>query len=296
MGLPVVIKIFPQDSVLWISDFSANYLVSAVNKKSGSVLCQIARRGNGPSEMTPPVHLFFHNRDLCLYDRNKRQLYSTSKDSILRGNRMLNKLISFDNGYSLVYNLTDSTYIGSGTFEKRFSITDAKGNELYQTGELPLYWDGEDNLSNRVRSMYHQTTRLCQHPTLPVFATATSDVITAYRVENDNINAIFQLPMHDYSFDYDDVVFLSTNKHPDVPVGIKDIACDDKYIYVLYDPNLQAQSHTKNSEIRLYNWEGVLVKILIPNVDFEIITLDVGESTIYGIAIEGEYCIWSVQL
>lgn len=296
MGLPVVIKVFPGDSILWISDFSTNHLVSGVHKKTGKVLCRLAQKGNGPLEMTPPVHIFFHDRNLCLYDRNKRKLYRASVDSILTNSKSLHEVASFNNGYNLIYNLTDSTYIGTGFFEKRFSIADSMGRELYQAGELPRYWSGEQGLSDRVRSMYHQAARLCRHPSRPFLAVCTSDVLTAYRVGNNTLDEMFQILLNDYAFDFEEGVFVSAHKRPDVPEGISDVSCDDNYIYALYDPNSHMDSHKVDKEIRVYDWEGELVKTIIPDVNLSVMTLDVAENAIYGIYIEDEPEICRIQL
>lgn len=298
MGLPMVMKIFPGDSVLWISDFRTDPMVSGVHKKTGRVLRQIARKGNGPSEMVPPVHIYFHNRDLCIYDRNKRKLYSTPVDSVLANDgKQLHAVTSFSNGQSLVYNLTDSTYIGSGHFDKRFSITDSMGKELYQACELPQFWSEERKFPNRVRSMYHQALRWCRHPSRPLFVAATSDVLSAYSIGSETIDEVFQLPLHNYTYDYEDGYFVSTQSRPDVPVGILDVACDSSYVYVLYDPNSQKETQKADTEIRLYTWEGVLEKTLIPDTDLSMMALDVADHAIYGISTgENEPAIWRVQL
>lgn len=300
MGMPVVIHMAPQDSILWVSDFQTEYLVSGVDKRTGNVLCRIARLGRGPSEMLPPAHIFSNdNKYLNLYDRNMRKLYNIPTDSALAGNGRLYNIASFSSGYSLVHSLTDSTYFGVGNFGgKRLSVTDALGRELFQTGELPEYWDGERSLSTRVRSMYHQANRQCRHPSDSLFAICTSDILTIYSSANNTVTEKSEILLHNYEYDFSEGEFVSTNSRPHVPYGIMDIACDNRYIYVLYDPNTSAKSSAElSSEIRLYTWDGALVKKIVSDVNLSIIAMDTQDNAIYGINTDAsEPAMWRIQM
>ena len=83
MGMSVIIETFPGDTILWVSDFSTEYLVYGIDKRTGDVLYRLALKGNGPLEMHPPVHLFFDHNGLCLYDRNRHKIFHFSADSII---------------------------------------------------------------------------------------------------------------------------------------------------------------------------------------------------------------------
>lgn len=294
-GLPLEIIINNNDSILWISDFYTKHLVYGIHKNTGEIVSQIAEKGNGPSEMLPPVHIFLDDTNLYLHDRSKSNLFCFPINTTLNNRNHLTKLTSLNRDFDLVYKLSDSLYIGTGFFEKRFSIADLSGKELYQTGEYPNYWQGESDFPSNVLSMYHQAI-FCINKKNNLFALSTRDVLSIYNFKNNCITKVFQKPLHHYSYKYSKGQILSAYKDMHIPIGSIGITCSNDYIYILYNSNSSNSNNKEINYIKVFDWNGNELTSIIPDVNLSIIAIDIPENTIYGISEDVNPSIYKIQI
>lgn len=249
-------QLLKKDSLLFINDFRGDSLIHVFDIKNLQLIRKIFNVGNGPKDLISPLEIHFTKDNLYIFYRQAFVLYLIPNSMILEGSKNMKELFHVPSEANHLYPLSDSVFISSGFFQKRYALIDAKGQSYKEFGEYPAYWSGEKDIPVQARAMFHQASFL-KHPNTQRFLTYSSHIIEIY----DNITSdhnpipINNILMGKYEYDYTIGSVHAAYKKPDTERGIIDVTCSDKYIFVVYDPNKNT-SEGKGSFICVYDWDG----------------------------------------
>lgn len=280
--LGISMQLLKNDSLLLINDFHGDSLIVVFDLKTQSILKKIIPVGNGPNELISPLEIHLRNNNLYVFCRQTGIMYTIPKDSLLEGNKSMTKKFQVTSKTNFLYPLTDSLFIASGSFQKRYAFFNSLGHEISYFGEYPTYWYKEKQFSNEVRAMFHQT-EFEKHPTAPLFVTYSSHVLEIYRYDLSEHQTflIKSIPIGDYSYSYvENKTIISTDKENGVERGIMSLGCSSQYIYIVYNPNKNSNKEI-NTQIQIIDWDGNPVKILHSDKEITCLTIDEKEGKGY---------------
>ncbi|GHT07767.1 hypothetical protein FACS189432_00300 [Bacteroidia bacterium] len=284
LGQPLTMQIF--DNIdLYISDFHEPMIIhyDLDEKKEVS---RFLNKGNGPEETLPPVILsnnsLFNNRLYTLSKQSRNLGYYTlienpiSYTPLFRFPYFFGNIISFDKDRYLVHGFfeDDSHY---------YRILDEQGNEIQRIGEYPDFLQGEKDFPNMVKVIFHTVQFSCSNYRKKIVSTGpyVLDIIDFSQEITDS--SIQRIPLAKYDYTYTTGTHNSTEIKSGFVYGSYDLASDDSYIYLLFNPNTDKNEGLK-AEIWVFDWDGNPVKKLLLNRSPSLITIS-GDSHIYGLVL-----------
>jgi hypothetical protein len=277
-------QLLKKDSLILINDFSGDSLIHVFDKKNGQLIRKIVSVGNGPNELISPLEIQLTDSNLYIFYRQASFLYSIPCLMIPEGGKNMKNLFQVSTKANHLYPLSDSIFISSGFYQKRYVLIDKNGEIINEFGEYPAYWYGEENIPVEARAMFHQTCFL-KHPKTERLLTYSSHIIEIYD-DILNINGpvlVKSMLMEKYNYKYTTGEVLSANKGADIARGIVYVACSQEYIYVVYDPDKNGNA-TGNSQICVYDWSGNPVELLQFNKSISCLVIDEEDMKGYVIA------------
>jgi hypothetical protein len=282
--LGISMQLLKKDSLILINDFRGDSLIHIYDIKNLQLIRKIVSVGNGPNELISPLEIQLTENNLYIFYRQASLLYSISCSMILEGSKNMKKLFQVSREANHLYPLSDSVFISSGFYQKRYVLIDKDGKIFKEFGEYSAYWSGEGEIPISARAMFHQTDFL-KHPEKQHFLTYSSHIIEIY---DDILNSNYTVPvktilMGKYSYKYMVGEILSTDKGNDIERGIVYVASSHKYIYVVYDPNKNVNDD-KGSQICIYDWNGNPVELLQFNKNISCLVIDEEKKRGYVIA------------
>jgi hypothetical protein len=186
-----------------------------------------------------------------------------------------------------IHLIQNNRYVATGFYENcQLMLLDEKGTIIKRIGELPYRDEQEKKVSGEVRSEVYQG-RLAVSPSKKkvVFATLYGDMIYFYDVlSNGELALKFKQENAYAEYDYED--FLYGMHFIFSPYYFVDVCLTDDYVYALYfgkqrDNKLGAY---KSNLIRVYDWDGTLVKEFQLDIDVNQIAVTKDNQKVYAIA------------
>jgi len=272
--LGISMQLLKKDSLLLINDFRGDSLIHVFDLKKMQLVRKIISVGNGPNELISPLEIHFTDNNLYIFYRQASILYSIPNTNILEGSKNMKELFRISSDANHLYPLSDSIFIASGFYQKRYAIINNKGEIIKKFGEYPSYWSEEHDIPDKARAMFHQTNFL-KHPNGQRFLTYSSHIIEIYNEDLINANPVLikKILIGKYQYDYIITNILSANKKPDTERGIVYVACSHKYIYVVYDPSKNT-NESENSQIFVYDWNVHPIEKLLFNKKISCLFID----------------------
>lgn len=267
LGLPI--QIVALDSVLLVNDFYGDTLVHCLSLETGSEIAKWGIKGVGPNEVMPPLHLLKGQDSLFVFSRPVWKLYAVEgREGHLRETAQLLADVS------LLFPLSDSTYLASGMFgDKRFSVMNGAGKEKMRFGDYPDLWSRERDLPMEIKRMFHQVLGYGfseKHG----FAVVDSHVLSLYGEESGGYRLKKEVLLAPYEYDFSgEGISTRTRLKDSFAKGAVDLAASDSCLYILFDNHSLASGKEMRKEIRCYDWEGNLLCKYIPNVNLSYLTL-----------------------
>jgi hypothetical protein len=279
--LGLSMQLLKKDSLILINDFKGDSLIHVFDIKNLKLIRKIVSVGNGPNEFISPLELQFTDNNLYVFYRQTSFLYSIPNSMILEDSKNIKKLFQASSQANHLYPLSDSIFISSGFYQKRYALIDKNGQIFKEFGEYPAFRNGEEDIPVEARAMFHQTNFL-KHPDVPYFLTYSSHIIEIYDdiLNSDGPVLIKNILMGKYSYDYTVGDMLTANKSADTERGIVCVACSHKYIYAVYDPN-KNRNDNNGSQICVYDWDGNPIELLQFNKNISCLVIDEGEKKGY---------------
>ena len=281
--LGTAMQLLKKDSLILINDFSGDSLIHVFDVKNRQLIRKIVSVGNGPNELISPLEIQLTENNLYIFYRQASLLYSIPCSLIPEGSENMKKRFYVSPGANHLYPLSDSIFISSGFYQKRYALINMDGKIFKEFGEYPAYWAAENDIPVNARAMFHQTDFL-RHPERQRFLTYSSHIIEIYDYLNPDAPVLVKdMLMEKYSYKYTNGEILSTDKGTDTERGIVCVASSHEYIYVVYDPN-KSIHEGKGSQICIYDWDGNPIELLLFDKSISCLVIDEEEKRGYVIA------------
>ena len=279
LGVPLNMGIFNND--LFIGDFREPMIVH-YNLKNGNKE-RFLMEGRGPKETMPPIILYANPfGDNGLYRFSKR-VFDMGRYSIDSLSSYVPCLTNLPYEYQNIIPFSENYFLAVGTFEDgyRYRILNGKGEVTSSFGEYPNFLVGEALIPFDARSMFHQVDYAISFWNRKIVAASSHimDIIdySLTTVSNESIKRILLAP---YDYEYTSGMFLSASPKDGTSVGAVSVACNNNYIFLLYDPRIYGQKNQGlKDEIWVFEWNGKPVKRLIFEENLQMITADSSDET-----------------
>lgn len=261
VGLPI--QLLASDSLFFINDFYGDTLVHCYSLPNGEPISKIGVKGDGPNEILSPVHLFVKKDSLYMFSRLQWTLYNAFRITD-------RKVMNVPQEVSLLFPLTDSTFIASGMYsENRLAILNSQGEIDFYFGNYPSFWAKEKELSINVKRMFHQVRGL-DYIAEKGLAIVTSHVLSIYsQCENAPVFGLkkeFLLAPYKYKYKESGISSQAKLRHGFI-IGAKGLVALNSKIYVLMNVNKKGEESHQKNEIWEFDWDGNLTAKYIPDMN-----------------------------
>lgn len=300
ISIPMDIK--KKGDILYVSDFKGDSLLYCYSLSKRSFVKQMLPQGQGPNEFLSPVEFFISDSSVFIHNRwhftAQNYTFNTKYFSI----RPQGELIHLPMNIDRIYPLSESRFIASGVFEDcRFLILDNKGNVISKCGNFPDYQNGEEDVPNTAKAMFHQS-QFGYNTVRKRLACTTSNVLELwdYTPETLTLRKRLLLAPYHYQFNSSPDGVYAENDNPDAELGARSIAVSNDYVYVLYSPNThrmhEEHKETQNNEIWVFDWEGDPVRKILIDTQIECFCIDEMNTAFYCVMAAPNYCIGTVPI
>lgn len=291
IGTPLSMSIYGND--LFIADYYEPMIIhyDLKERKTNKFLS----KGRGPGETMPSIVPYanpFGDNKLYVYSHQMTTVGFYSLDSLSGFIPILKLSYIYDN----VIPYEKDRYLSFGILfndEYRYRVLDAKGEVIAKFGDYPDFLEGENEIPFKARAMFHQVKFANNYPKKKLVAGSSYvvDIIDySSEITDESINRIFLAP-YDYEYEVASGPGTGTwaQEKRGTIKGAYSFTCDDKYIYVLFNPGLVREENVGvKKEIWIFDWYGQPVKKLIPDADLRRITADPysKDHTLFGLTCE----------
>lgn len=247
--------------MIFVSDFKGDSLLWCYNLNDSNNVKRLLPRGEGPDEFLSPVQFFLSDTTMFVYNRwhfwGKEYGFDSNKLSM----KPLSTTVHYSTDIDMIYPLAENHWIASGRFEDcRFLIMDDKGNIVYRGGDYPDYNEGEEDIPNFPKFMFHQSmfgfNRLTSR-----LVSVTSHVFELWKYSDGKLSLYKRELLSPYKYKYGaGEEWASAVADENTETGVKRIYATQNNIYMLYDSNTPQMYRDKkdifNSEIWVFDWDG----------------------------------------
>jgi hypothetical protein len=255
-----VLSMIVIDNYLIISDLDKDFLFKQIDINSGQILRKFGRKGEGKAEYLFPsfLQVLDNEKKIGLFNKPKLDYFVMDFDDLLEGKEALNKTGKLSIDFQRILKIGEN-FVGIGSFENRYALTDNKANILGSFLEYPFKKELE-KVSFRVLAMAYQG-KLLAHPKQPMFVLATTNgvCIDICKVANQTVIPIRQIHLSHPLFESTDGQIISATMLEGSQVGFLSACVSDKYIYLLYSGKAikkKDDSADTSNTVLVYDWQG----------------------------------------
>ena len=272
-SIPVVIMVH-SDKMFQVLDYSRKKLV------------EVGNVGQGPDDFLMPFGLSTKKENaFSCYDLNRRR-YSTVRfnpedDSWkVEHHFRLDSLI-----HTFIQPIANNRYVSTGIYDDcQLMLLDEKGVPLKRFGEWPYQDEQEKKVPGKIRASVYQGELVANHAgDKLVFAVMSGDMMYFYRVLSGGELELVSKQEDAYArYDHTNGAHYGT-----APNYNMDACVTEDYVYTLYSGRSlkeHGMSCFQGNLIRVYDWDGKLVKKLHLDIDVKQIAVTKDNRKIYAIA------------
>lgn len=296
----IPLEIQKEKNIIYISDFRGDSLLWCYNLNDTSVVKRLLPKGIGPDEFLSPVQFFFSDSTIYVYNRwhfyGKKSLFD--KDSLIL--KPLTEMVKYPTTIDMICPLTDNRWIASGRFDdNRYIILNNNGEIISKGGNYPEYKEGEKEIPNFPKFMFHQSI-LGFNKLKSRILSVTSHVLDLWDFSRDKLILYKRILLSPYDYNYNmGEDWASAEPIGEIENGVRRAYVSPEYIYLLYDSNTLNLKKDKednlNSEIWIFDWEGMPVQKLQINAKLICFCVDEKENTIYGVLNDPEPSVCRIK-
>ena len=282
----ITLQLIKIDSLLLVSDFQGDTLVSLYNPESRKIEKRLIAKGHGPGELVSPLEIQYTGSKLWVTSRSLFRLNVMPDNWKTEPFPKPQKVMQLPPQSNNLVALSDNLFVLSSLGEKRYILMDLrKQDDMKPFGEYPDFWDKEKDFPSDAKAMFHQP-HFAKHPSRPLFASCSNYVLEIYRYDESG-NKLPELVMRKqlgkYSYKYTSGQMLSTKTEAGSDPKATELACSEKYLYIV----TQSPENRKLSNVMVIDWEGNPVRCL--QTDEYIICLAIDEDN------NKAYCVYENQ-
>lgn len=286
------------NSNLLIADSQADSLFHWVDLKKLTSR-QAGRIGQGPDEFLHFNDFYCLNGEYGFYDSRLR---SMNKIVFLEDRIQIEKKVQDKSKNYRLVPTAYNTFIGIGPYENGlFNVLDSAGNSIRMVGEQPYRDEEERKIPELARAMAYQgEISISPKGDRLVHAIFMTPMISFYKLTPAGVELVKSNVdcYPEYRPELGDNSYASAMSRSNV-LGYIKLAVTDKYVYALLSGRSIEKSGLSaftGDKIRVYDWEGNLVKVLICNTEFNTLCVSSDDSIIYGIGLMDDYELLKAKL
>ena len=279
--------------LLLFDPFASSNNIKILDKLTGEKKFEFLDTGNGPKEFVTPWCGYSANDTLTIIDLNAQKKVEFDVNDLCMG--VINvEPISFPHNNAIqLARIGINKYI-AGTFEDEYPFCLIKDNKVvHKFGRYPI----STKIANTFDA-FQGTILFNEERGLIGYATFSTPYLALYKLEEENPNLLWESEFAPMRYTISD---QQLNWDNDQPVGIHEFAFTKDYIACLVKEMELRNSAGRSEEqmpqtIYLYNYDGILIKIL--ELDYPSIRLcsDASSNDIYLISLNQEYCLSKIEL
>lgn len=275
-----------QERYIYVADFQGDSLLWCYDLENIRLAKRLLPRGVGPEEFLSPIQFFISDSILFVHNRwhfSARYYKYNIHDSMLSP---LEDLIHFPTDIDMIFPLSEKRIVASGRFDdSRYIIMNEKGEIISRCGDYPSYNKGEKDIPNFPKFMFHQAMFGFQNSKQRLVS-VTSHVFELWNYSKDTLSLYKRMLLSPYKYSYNEgEEWASATSDVDTERGVQRIYTTENYIYMLYNSNTEEMCRNKeekyNSEIWIFNWEGMPVRKLELNAKIICFCVDEPSSKLY---------------
>lgn len=288
-SLNIPVRMILIDTVLTVEDFSEEPALHFIDTKSGTQIAQFGRRGEGPGEFEDAWNMgLIPNREnaFSVYDTKLLRLtvIKVKKKGMLKLHPSILKIIKLHSTKGLPYYpifVSDSSIVASGLYtNNRLAFFGDKGKVYRYTGMTP---PGPSNIPGTIKNQaYKGILRMKSDGTKMVLACHFGDRLEfynksgkLYKIVEGKIKPEYELQ----NVNGNPVMGLDSKTR----LGYLDIKCTNNYIFVLFSGRKMHSGYEVANTIRVFDWNGKLVKVMKLNENIECIAINDKKNILYAI-------------
>lgn len=285
IGMPIEMTV--HNNYIYINDFEGDSILWCFDKKNLNNSKRIIPKGEGPNEFLSPIQYFITDTSLVVHNRwhySFQEFLYSDKDFSLSP---IHDRIKISTDIDMLYPLPDHRYISSGRFDdSRFVIINNVGETILKCGNYPSYAQDEENYSNFSKFMFHQSM-FGYNKTKDLLVSVTNHILEIWDCSiADSLLLKKRILLSPYEYkSQTGTGWASVFPEDWVEIGSRRICATDKNIYILYNPNThemkKAGKEVLNSEIYIFDWNGIPIKKLVTDKKLICFCIDEKENKAY---------------
>ena len=288
--LGVTMQIMKKDSLIILNDFHGDSLINLFNIKDNHVT-KLIPVGNGPDELTRPLDIQMVNNKLYVYGRNSFSMNLLNLDLLSCESEKVNFLFHAPTNCSRFLNLSDSVFICSGFWKKRYALINNKGEVINEFGDYPDFEESEKKFDPHTKAMFHQS-QFAKHPHKKLFASCARYVLEVFDYSETEIpRLVLRKKLGKYNYTHQEGDLLNIDLSGDSDPGVFEIACSSKYLFLVTVPDLEGKT-----DILVLDWEGNPIKKLKSDKTITCLTIDENNNKVYGVITDPEDTLVSFDI
>ena len=299
IGYPLTLQAIGK--YLFITDYNSPMMIQ-YDLEAKKELRRFITEGRGPNETQPPLFVYKDVQDV-------QKLYYYSGNESKMNSLKFGESVEYQHVFTLpfapyiyqkVIALSSTHFLATGEFftGERYQILGQSGEILSRFGDFPAFLTREEDIPYDARSMFHEVDFETTYGTNRV-ASLSEYVLDIIEISPSYTGSLVKrISLAPYDYTYTSGNFLTAKAKEGYMNGAYSLACDHKYIYVLFSPNIKGQPR-KPLEIWVFDWDGRPVKkvFLAPNVRPMALTSANKEDLLYGvIQVKEDYHIITIAL
>lgn len=272
------------DSLLIVEDILPLKQFQVINLFSGQVR-QVALLGEGPNELTFPTSVQKLNRTkkIGLYIRPKFTYCEVGFGQFLNDSMPFDPCIKFITNYQRIVKVSDTVFVGTGIFNKRFAVSDKSGAVVAEMLDYP-FMEKLSRVDPESLAMAHQgSLEVKPDGSRLVFAASMAVQFQIVKVQGHRVEPIKSFNVTFPKFQDDGLSnTIGVVFDPDHVQGFLDLSVNDEFIFALYSGRPQSEGRAA-SAIYVFSWEGDQVCKLLLDCDVKCIAVDEASSVLYAV-------------
>jgi hypothetical protein len=279
-------------SFILFDPYAHSEAVRVLDKQTGEKITGFIDIGQGPDEFVTPWCGFISNDTLTVFDLNIQKIFECNLDSLYKGNVTVKPIKFLHPEVTELSKLATNQYVATSLAQKPFSII--KNDEVvFEFGKYPFdvkitnYFDvfQGDVLYNSDRHVLGYATHLTPY-------------LSLYKFEADTFRLLWESRFRSAHYS---IINSELKYDNEQPAGIRGIAFTKDYIVCLVKEMRLKDSIGREKEqmaksVFLYNYEGVLIKILELDIHTSGISAMPDSNVVYSVGLDEEYCLMKLDL
>ena len=272
-SIPVVINV-GSDKMFQVLDHSRKKLI------------EVGNVGPGPDDFLLSFGLFPRTENTFSVSDVNRRRFSTVRLNPENDSWQVEHHFKYDSvKHIYVKPIVNNRYVATGIYEDcHLMVLDEKGTPLKGFGEWPYQDEQEKKVPGKIRAnVYQGKLEVSPSGDKLVFAVMSGDMLYFYRVlPNGELELISKQENAYAHYDHTNGAHYGTAPHHYI-----DACITEDYVYTLYSGRSlkeHGMSCFQGNLIRVYDWEGKLVKKLQLDIDIKQMAVSKDNRKIYAIA------------